>query len=44
MGLQHVLLSIPQQLSEVFFFFFFAVPELMSLPPWQTASAVLSLR
>lgn len=39
-GLQHILLSIPQQLSGVFS----AVPELMSFPPWQTASALLRLR
>lgn len=39
-GLQHILLSVPQQLSEVFS----AVPELMSFPPWQTASALLRLR
>lgn len=40
-GLQHILLGIPRQLSEVFFS---AVPELMSFPPWQTASALLRLR
>lgn len=40
MGLQHILLSIPQQLSGVVS----AVPELMSFPPWQTAWALLRLR
>jgi len=39
-GLQHILLSILQQLSGVFS----AMPELMSFPPWQTASALLHLR
>lgn len=40
MGLQHILLTIPQQLSGAFS----AVPELMSFPSWQTAWALLRLR